>query len=489
MDTFYSIQTKNAISNGEAAQINNIPLASPRFMLDRDQIFYSRAFRRLAGKTQLLAAGQDEILRTRLTHTLEVSQIARSIGQALGLDLDLIEAMVLGHDLGHTPFGHVGERTLHEIMTPGENHLLGSGCPLCRAPETVPAEWLQFLGFKHNLQGLVVAMELEKSEQGRGLNLTEYTLYGIQAHTKAEYKAKKMKNHNMLGYYKKYLDAGCRIDGQWAWSLEALLVGQADEIAQWHHDLEDGLLAGLISPEKIMQAVEPILSWREKELTREEEAILRQPEKYDTETFAYVFTRIVVQTLMEKLTRTAAEKILLLGGKTARPVQARNLGMNRKAAHVVARAADMESVRDIFSYGDENEEGSFAAAVKAFPKQIGGVLGQESIRNSDNEGAEILKELFRVCYAQPEKLPDAWIVDFFGACHAQEPGACRDSFERALYEEAARKGMESIREEFAEKFSGGASDVEKLVLMRTICNRIASMTDADARRAYKKYCE
>ena len=128
MDMQFSVSAKVPVSGMYRDAVNNLPGAGTRFGLDRDKIFYSRAFRRLAGKTQLMAAGKNEILRTRLTHTLEVSQIARAIGQALGLDLDLIEAIVLGHDLGHTPFGHVGERTLHEIMTPSLDHPLGKRC-------------------------------------------------------------------------------------------------------------------------------------------------------------------------------------------------------------------------------------------------------------------------------------------------------------------------------------------------------------------------
>lgn len=86
------------------------------FMRDRDRVLYSRAFRRLAGKTQVYLTGADDHLRTRLTHTLEVSQIARTISQQLQLDCDLTEAIALGHDIGHTPFGHAGERMLHELM-------------------------------------------------------------------------------------------------------------------------------------------------------------------------------------------------------------------------------------------------------------------------------------------------------------------------------------------------------------------------------------
>ena len=105
-------------ARAETPESENPPYRSD-FMRDRDRVMYSASFRRLAGKTQIYLAGKNDNQRNRLTHTLEVSQIARTISQALGLDCDLTEAIALGHDIGHTPFGHAGEQILHEIMVPG----------------------------------------------------------------------------------------------------------------------------------------------------------------------------------------------------------------------------------------------------------------------------------------------------------------------------------------------------------------------------------
>lgn len=483
MDISCSVSANANLSGQLLGAVNNLPAAKPIFGLDRDKIFYSRAFRRLAGKTQLMAAGKNEILRTRLTHTLEVSQIARAMGRALNLDLDLIEAIVLGHDLGHTPFGHVGERTLHEIMTPDPNHLLGKRCILCLDAEKMPVEWKPFLGFKHNLQGLVVAMELEKNEQGRGLGLTEYTLYGIQAHTKPEYKPGRMNNPKMLGYYHKFLNRGCMVDGAWAWSLEALLVGQADEIAQWHHDLEDALLEGLITPAEIVKVMEPMLLLSGRKLTAQEQNVLDTPENYDLESFTYVFTGIVVETLMEKLVETAAENIRALGGTAQVPVLSQ---LKTKMAHVVP--VTLDQAKDIFSYGDKKVAGSLAEAVEAFPNRIGGILGAKSIRNADKQGEMIIKKLFAAYYKKPEKLPDECVFAYLGASHELEKVEGRDAYEQKLREDFAMYGMAPIRELFRKKLKSRSkyAKLEKLVLMRTICNHIASMTDADARRAARK---
>jgi dGTPase len=135
-----------------------------KFQRDRDRIIYSRAFRRLKGKTQVFLAGYDDHVRNHLTHTLEVSQLATSIAVSLNLNLMLTEAIALGHDLGHTPFWHVGERALNDIMNDGT---IDSGNR----------------GFKHNWQSIRVVEFLETAYRDyQGLNLTDYTRWGILNH-------------------------------------------------------------------------------------------------------------------------------------------------------------------------------------------------------------------------------------------------------------------------------------------------------------------
>ena len=125
-----------------------------KFERDRDRIMYSKSFRRLEGKTQVFVSGYDDHVRNRLTHTLEVSQIARTIAKALNLNEYLAEAIALGHDLGHTPFGHIGERTLNYIM---------SNCD--RIGEIKVNDLNK--GFKHNYQGVRVVRELENYDRKR----------------------------------------------------------------------------------------------------------------------------------------------------------------------------------------------------------------------------------------------------------------------------------------------------------------------------------
>jgi dGTPase len=175
---------------------------------DRDRIIHSRAFRRLKHKTQVFIPYEGDHFRTRLTHTLEVAQIARSVSRSLGLNEDLTEAIALGHDLGHTPYGHSGEAVLDRLLR--ESHPKAGG-------------------FKHNFQSVRVVDRLEKRYEEPGLNLTHDVREGMFKHT------------SWPGDFPFPLDFvdGLRLES--GGSLEAQVVNWADEIAQQTHDLEDGL--------------------------------------------------------------------------------------------------------------------------------------------------------------------------------------------------------------------------------------------------------
>ncbi len=174
------------------------------FQRDRDRIIHSKAFRRLKHKTQVFLSPESDHYRTRLTHTLEVSQIARTLARALRLNEDLTEAIALGHDLGHTPFGHAGERALNDIMP---------------------------FDFTHFDQSVRVCEVLEK--EGKGLNLTAEVLDGIKHHTR----------------------------GEWAHTLEGKLVRFADRIAYINHDIDDAVRAGVISNEDIPKEIRDNLGY------------------------------------------------------------------------------------------------------------------------------------------------------------------------------------------------------------------------------------
>jgi len=200
------------------------------FQRDRDRILHARAFRRLKHKTQVFVPHVGDHPRTRLTHTLEVSQLARTIARALGLNEDLVEAAALGHDLGHTAFGHTGETVLDEILR-GVNQEV-------RLPADVVAEVGRF---KHNYQSLRVVDLFERRYAHPGLNLSNQVREAILKHTswKVDYPFPLPDREGLA------LDQPCHLEGQ--------AVAAADEIAQQTHDLEDGLRAHSVGFDEVEQ--------------------------------------------------------------------------------------------------------------------------------------------------------------------------------------------------------------------------------------------
>ncbi|MBI5275235.1 MAG: deoxyguanosinetriphosphate triphosphohydrolase [Burkholderiales bacterium] len=191
------------------------------FQRDRDRIVHSTAFRRLVYKTQVFLNHEGDLFRTRLTHSLEVAQLARSIARPLGLDEDLVEAIALAHDLGHTPFGHAGQDALNECMA-------AHG------------------GFEHNFQSLRVVDRLEERYPlFDGLNLTFETREGILKHCSRRH-AQALEQAEPGGVGARFLDGTQP-------ALEAQLANLADEIAYNAHDIDDGVRSGLITLQQVRQ--------------------------------------------------------------------------------------------------------------------------------------------------------------------------------------------------------------------------------------------
>lgn len=202
------------------------PNTRSAYQRDRDRIIHSGAFRRLKHKTQVFVHHVGDYYRTRLTHSIEVAQIARSISRTLGLNEDLTEALALAHDFGHTPFGHAGEEALDELMTP-------------------------FAGFDHNAQSLRVVTKLENRYAGfSGLNLTWDTLEGLAKHngplcTKGDFS----KLHVNFREYNDSHDLELHTFA----SAEAQVAAIADDIAYNSHDVADGVRAGIISFDQLAE--------------------------------------------------------------------------------------------------------------------------------------------------------------------------------------------------------------------------------------------
>ena len=236
---------------------------------DRDRVIHSGSFRKLEYKTQVFLNQEGDFFRTRLTHSLEVSQIARSISSQLGLEDSLAEAIALSHDMGHTPFGHVGGDTLDECL---KNDGFANG-------------------FEHNYQSFRVVTKLEKRYKPfLGLNLTFATLEGILKHS--------------YPYKKPFLPKNIheQFDLDTHPSIEAMVVDRADEIAYMTHDIDDGVTSGLISFETLKESriIQDVLA-----LVAEEGIT---PEDGD-EMFRYRFSSHLINYLVYALLENSKEKV------------------------------------------------------------------------------------------------------------------------------------------------------------------------------------
>lgn len=200
------------------------------YQRDRDRIIHSSAFRRLKHKTQVFVEHEGDYYRTRLTHTIEVAQVARTIAGVLGLNTDLAEAVALAHDLGHTPFGHTGEDAMERLMAP-------------------------YGGFDHNAQALRIVTKLERHYADfDGLNLTWETLEGIAKHNGPVTGPNADRKHDgPLPYALAEVNAQWDLELDTHASAEAQVAAIADDVAYSHHDLHDGLRSGLFTEADLME--------------------------------------------------------------------------------------------------------------------------------------------------------------------------------------------------------------------------------------------
>ena len=234
---YASYAMKSYLSRGRKYREKEHPYRSI-YQRDRDRIVHCAAFRRLEYKTQVFVIHEGDYYRTRLTHSIEVAQIARTIASALNLNVDLVEAIALAHDLGHTPFGHAGEDTLNELMA-------------------------EHGGFNHNAQGLRVVDKLEERyPEFPGLNLSWEVREGIVKHSTKFDNAESIEE----------------LIPQEMPTLETQVVDIADEIAYDNHDLDDGLTSGLILESDLKKIA--LWSEREKEVLKEYANLTNQQKRY-----------------------------------------------------------------------------------------------------------------------------------------------------------------------------------------------------------------
>lgn len=330
------------------------------FQRDRDRIMHSRAFRRMMHKTQIFNANIGDHYRNRLTHTLEVSQIARSIGKALGLNDELIEAIALGHDLGHTPFGHIGERTLHEILM---NGAVSKETKICQ-------------GFKHNFQSLRIVDELEsRCSSYSGLNLTLAVREGMLKHTSTLEK----KSNSLIIFPEcdfNHIDLTAP-----SFTFEGQVVALADEIAQCTHDLEDSVRSKLISFDAICQ--DPFVS----RIIKESGISLNE----NTNTPVYDTRSLIIKNMVGYFINDAcaesSKRISDYLKRYSANYSSQHDCINEKC---VMLSPDVEKARD-----------------RIYKEMITKrVIYSEQISISDSKAEYIIKQLFKAFYNHPRQLPD-----------------------------------------------------------------------------------
>ncbi len=266
------------------------------FQRDRDRIVHSSAFRRLVYKTQVFLNHEGDLFRTRLTHSLEVAQLARSMARQLGLNEDLTEAIALAHDLGHTPFGHAGQTALNQCMT-------GHG------------------GFEHNLQSLRVVDHLERRYPAfDGLNLCFETREGILKHCSLAH-ARELEALEPQGVATRFLR------GEQP-SLEAQLCNLADEIAYSAHDIDDGVRSGLLSVEALQR--QPLMG----RLLAEAEADGAEPDDG---------TRVWLYTALRRLLRLCATDLVAATRERLQQAAPADVDAVRRLPPLVGFSAELRS--------------------------------------------------------------------------------------------------------------------------------------------------
>ena len=328
------------------------------YQRDRDRIIHATAFRRLTYKTQVFVFHEGDHYRTRLTHSLEVAQIARAIARMLALDEDLAEALALAHDLGHPPFGHAGERALAEAMS-------------------------AFGGFDHNAQSFTVVTRLERKYAGfDGLNLTLETLEGLAKHNGPL--DGKTPGEAVLRTAIEAAGVGDRLHLDWYAPAEAQAAAAADDIAYNSHDLDDGLRAGLLKLEELADV--PLAG----QFVRE--ALQRG---YDKERVIYEVHRRIITVMIDDVVRESRIRLGRLNPQSLAGVRA--------AGHAViamseARAGEIAGLK---SY--------LFANVYRHPRVMKVVAGAEAV----------VHDLFARYMGDAAQLPPAWYAAAEGAGSAR----------------------------------------------------------------------
>lgn len=474
----------------DAIRVHDIeehPLRS-KFQRDRDRILYSKEFRRLSGKTQVFIVGFDDHMRTRLTHTLEVSQIADTITRSLGLNEVLTEAIAYGHDVGHTPFGHVGERTLNAIMN-GCRDIYGYNEKLDNNQK----------GFKHNWQGLRVVSELEQiDEKYKGLNLTKYTLWGILNHSSLNAKECKdyrqikkndkckMTNRDKVCYlsgklsFDFYKNENSMLDDTHDWTFEAGIVAAADEIAQRHHDIEDALHAGIIKIDEICHEFRNAFNFFiDEQIKSDLEKIIDNKEsKFKTP----MLSKFIVDFYTTNYIKQLKSKMSCIVEKFGLTTNEDYSSLKDVIHDFLLEEYDEKTIIKVLQFDShiEKEIENFSLCDKRFQKHLTGIiLKSELAQSMDGKSDFIIRQLFKAYLSNPQQLPDNTIVKAYERIWESKDIETDDWLNpKEIKPYMARNYVEEILKE--------ENNSVNAIVLRTVCDFIAGMTDQFAMDQYDR---
>jgi dGTPase len=439
---FHPVATKNygehvkRLYGDKKEEIENAQEKSRNsFQRDKNRILYSKSFRKLIHKTQVCYAGTivNEDIRTRLTHTLEVSQIARSISYQLNLNEDLAEAIALGHDLGHTPFGHRGEASLQEIFSGKDNGIMDEFFK-SNTPN---------VDFKHNFQSIRVLTELEEGYPDfKGLNLTVPVLEGILKHTKI-----KSSDGVLFDYENITKDDIYHLDQTFSCSIEGQIVALADEIAQVSHDIEDAIEHGYDTKKIILEELKLII----KDIPIEG---LDKIQSVDDTNIKYVISCIIGTIII-----TAINNI-----KTSIA--------NKNYSYPL----DTEIATDIVL----NDLELFKRLQKIENTYI---IHNYTVDRMNDKSKFIIRQIIRAYLNNPKQLPNSVLEKYTNICKIKP-------FTKALKEfDEQNRNIRYIEPGIFEKHKGEM--IQDPEYLRLICDHISSMTDTTAveefRQLYSDY--
>ena len=436
------------------------------FQRDRERIVNSKAFRRMVDKAQIFTSSKGDHYRTRMTHTMEVAQIARSIANSLGLNIDLTEAIALGHDLGHTPFGHQGERTLQDILA----RKIEVGLPNKEGNNI-------YGGFRHNFQSVRVLNCLEdKYIEHEGLDVSYQVLEGVLKHT--TYHQKECECCSLPECPRYCCDLNAFLgngdiqklytDIKYPTTLEAQVVAVADEIAQRSHDVDDAMSAGLLNYEQLKNLLnlEPMQPLRE--------IIDASIEKINMAERAYVSKeQIICARIISDIINYLVNDVIVESRKRMKEFRADNF---YQTEHRFSKQLVFFS-----------ESGSAACRrLEDFVNRI--VISSSEIMRFDYNAANIIKTLFQIYYHDPRLLHTSTlrkitieITQRVGSCIALDcgdPKEVQEEFRKIISGSGSEAPTENVHNSYWDKH---------VILVRNIVDYIAGMTDSYARNEYSSF--